>query len=230
MKRSLRLTCATAILAAFASLPAQAATFLIDLSLGGAGSSIVLHGGDPFSTLRVTGEIETAATGPVAASALERWQFSFFQDAEITPVASISSTDAGANAGSGTFEVVGNDLFSSGFLLGVWSNLAGIQHDTSIRFNANKQLVIYAREDDLSNNQSSKSFENGFSLVQNTSCTSLELTQTGPLACAPDGQVRIGQLAARVAQPVPVPLPAAGLMLLAGLAGLGIAARRRATA
>jgi hypothetical protein len=230
VERSLRLTCATAILAVFASLPAQAATFLIDLSLGGGGSSIVLHGGDPFSTLRVTGEIETSATGPVAASALERWQFSFFRDAETAPVASIRNTDTGANAGTGTFEVVGNDLFSSGFLLGVWSNLAGIQHDTSIRFNANKQLVIYAREDDLSNNEGSKSFETGFSLIQNTSCATLDLSQSGPLACAPDGRVRIGQLAARVAQPVPVPLPAAGFLLLAGLAGLGIAARRRATA
>lgn len=230
MKYSLRLTCAAAMLAACTTLPARAATFLIDLSLGGAGSSIVFHDDELFSTLRVTGEIETSATGPVAASALDRWQFSVFRDAETAPVASFKSTDASANAGSGAFEVVGNDLFSSGFLLGVWSNFEDIQYDTSIRFNANRQLVVYARDDDLSNNQGSKSFEGGFSVFQNTSCDSLNLTQTGPLACAPNGQVRIGQLNARVAQPVPVPLPATGVLLLAGLAGLGFAARRRTAA
>jgi len=227
LQRSFRLTCATALLAALSGLPAQAATFLIDLSLGGVDSTTTVYdvGGAPFTSLRVTGVIETTATGTVAASALDAWTFSFFRDTEISPVAIISKSDIGANAGSGNFHVVGSELFSDGFLLGVWQNISNTQKDTSIRFNPDNQRLVVNARDDIGTD---KTFDRGFSFFENTSCDSLNLTQTGRLTCGPaGGQVLIGQ---RAAQPTPVPLPAAGWMLLAGLAGLGAAARRKQAA
>lgn len=165
MKRSLLLTCATAILAALTALPAQAATFQIDMNLGGSDSRTTIHSGQVFSDLRVTGEIETPTTagetGVVAASDLVRWSFSFFRGEELSPVASISSTDTGAS-GSGSFAVDGNELLSSGFLLGVWTKANNIQSDTSIRFNTEKKLVIYARQDDLQTIRASRRSRPGF--------------------------------------------------------------------
>lgn len=225
MNRTFRLAGVTAVLATLTSLPAQAATFQIDLSLGGADARVNSYDRNTFSMLRVTGTIDTSATGTVAASALDGWQFSFFRDAETTAVASISKTDPGANAGTGSFTVIGNELFSDGFLLGVWSNLSGFQRDKSIRFNTSKQLVVYAREDNTANNVNGvKSFDAGFSFFQDTGCDAVNLTNPGAIACGSAGQVRIGSLAAAL---TPVPLPAAGFLLLAGVAGLGLAARRK---
>ena len=42
-----------------------------------------------------------------------------------------------------------------------------------------------------------------------------------------EGQANTAQLFASVTQPAPVPLPAAGLLLLGGLGALGAAAKRR---
>lgn len=204
---------------------ASAATYSIDITLDDP-KRVWTYDVAPFSEMRVTGEIETSQTlGYVDASALDSWTFSFWLGGDTSPHTTISSSDSGTVGASGGFEVSGGNIYTGGFLLGVWNYVNGVQSDRSIRLNAVKDLVVNSREDAGRD----RTFETGFAFVQATNCDEINLSQQGSVTCRQSApQLLIGRLA--VQAPAVVPVPAAGFLLLGGLAGLGLMARRKKAA